>query len=133
MKKNFLQDVVPATQKRSIRDIPLPSHKGGTPKKVSPKVKKQEEPEEILNTPLQATKQEYTDMSEHQEYMEQEQDEEVQEVPVRRRKTSYSKSKGSFTKKITVGIFLGIVLFLGFMLSRLHGFMVSPHVIMIGG
>lgn len=27
MKKNFLQDVVPASQKRSIKDIPLPKHK----------------------------------------------------------------------------------------------------------
>ncbi len=29
MKKNFLQDVVPASHKRSIRDIPLPKHREG--------------------------------------------------------------------------------------------------------
>ena len=31
MKKNFLQDVVPASQKRSIKDIPLPKHKDKQP------------------------------------------------------------------------------------------------------
>ncbi len=38
MKKNFLQDVVPANQKRSIRDIPLPEHKKSkaTPVKKTP-------------------------------------------------------------------------------------------------
>lgn len=34
MKKNFLQDVVPASHKRSIRDIPLPKHRDGQPKTV---------------------------------------------------------------------------------------------------
>ncbi len=27
MKKNFLQDVIPANHRRSIRDVPLPAHK----------------------------------------------------------------------------------------------------------
>lgn len=34
MKKNFLQDVVPASHKRSIRDIPLPKHRDGQPKRI---------------------------------------------------------------------------------------------------
>lgn len=34
MKKNFLQDVVPASHKRSIRDIPLPKHREGRGKSI---------------------------------------------------------------------------------------------------
>ncbi len=34
MKKNFLQDVVPASHKRSIRDIPLPKHRDGQSKTI---------------------------------------------------------------------------------------------------
>jgi hypothetical protein len=36
MKKNFLQDVVPANHKRSIRDIPLPKHRDGQSKPSKP-------------------------------------------------------------------------------------------------
>jgi hypothetical protein len=48
MKKNFMQDVIPPTQKRSIRDIPLPSSKNHQPVaetsndiKITPKSKAQ--------------------------------------------------------------------------------------------
>lgn len=117
MKKNFLQDVVPSTQKRSIRDIPLPSHKGRVPKRVPSKIKKIEEPEEIFNTPLQDSKQEHTDMSEYQEYTPA-REEEIEEAPIQRRKIPSRQKRGSFRKKIGAGIILGIVLFLGYMLSR---------------
>lgn len=103
MKKNFLQDVVPASQKRSIRDIPLPSHKGADIKKAAkPRIQREEiEQEEVFykEEPVRVVEEE------------QEEYEPPRKSKTRRRKTG-------FGRKVTYGVFIGIIACLLFFVSR---------------
>ena len=116
MKKNFLQDVVPS-QRRSIRDIPLPSHRESArpaTSDVKPRKKKvvREEPvyeessvEEEVYTPPQ-----------HTPHYEEQEEEEVQyQPPVRRPR---KKSSSSLSKKILITVISAAALFIIISASR---------------
>jgi len=108
MKKNFLQDVVPASQKRSIRDIPLPVHKE-TPtmkKEIKPKARVREEEQEEIFEPNES--------SQEDKYEEPAQ-EENSYVEKRTRPTS---KKRRFKRKLFTVVVLCIAVFGGVLLSR---------------
>lgn len=111
MKKNFLQDVVPANSKRSIRDIPLPSHKEERVSKsqdIRVRAKKREDLEEDAYEPIVSHATHHEDVREEEEEFEEEQ-------PVHHRPKK-TKSKGS--KKLIYAFIAGIALVLIFMVSR---------------
>ncbi len=138
MKKNFLQDVIPASQKRSIRDIPLPSHRNASvpktttnqeplrrplPKSEPVPVMRVEEkhiPEVIAEDYSIESKEQVFDPQNLQtsDYSEQTVDKEqkppAQKPPFRPRQQSGS----GFIKKIVVTAVIAVLLFGGFMLSR---------------
>lgn len=115
MKKNFLQDVVPSNQKRSIRDIPLPNHKSkpSIKRDVSVKHKVEELEEEVYEKipPIEDKLPE-----EQQEVYE---DEYASDEDTYDNKTIYTKKpKKNMPKKIITGVIIGIILFLVFIASR---------------
>ncbi len=109
MKKNFLQDVVPASQKRSIRDIPLPAHKEPRIKRVvkqrihQEEFDQQEEVEEVKTSYVE-------------EPVRVQEEDEDEYVPQRQPKSK--KKRSGFGKKITYGILAGIAICLLFFVSK---------------
>lgn len=131
MKKNFLQDVIPANHRRSIRDIPLPPHKE---KRVPRKPVEQEnssmKPEEPVSTPQNATSPDSFEKNEQvfdpQNFNLQNNTPKYQETPNTRRgeyedmppKKTKNKKEGGLFKKAVLGVLVGVLVFAGFMLSR---------------
>lgn len=109
MKKNFLQDVVPASQKRSIRDIPLPAHKEPRIKRVvkqrihQEEFDQQEEVEEVKTSYVE-------------EPVRVQEEDEDEYVPQRQPKSK--KKRSGFGKKITYGVLAGIAICLLFFVSK---------------
>jgi prolyl oligopeptidase PreP (S9A serine peptidase family) len=109
MKKNFLQDVVPSSQKRSIRDVPLPTHKEPQIKRREVRAKvKEERVEEDLHEPIMPIEEEivHEDAQDEQEYVE------IKKRP------AYKKTKTTFMKKIIIGLTIGVLIFIGIFISR---------------
>lgn len=107
MKKNFLQDVIPSNHKRSIRDVPLPTHKNIDRQiKKTTKEKKVEVKEEYkeINIPMQEEEtEEYKDSNVYTEI---------------KPKTLRKKRGVSLSKKIFTGLLIGFVIFLGIFISK---------------
>lgn len=106
MKKNFLQDVIPASQKRSIRDIPLPIHKERkipqTHKRVSDFHEKKQESfveEEFYKNNNSV----FESNNFHQSSVNQV-TEEQEEYPKEKNIPNYPKRKKTFMKKTVFGI-----------------------------
>ncbi len=140
MKKNFLQDVIPASQKRSIRDIPLPSHQKErllVSKKTPPvktyteeKVSKTYEPIRTSDSPYDLKKEDHSVFETNQLHYgnqklstfdsESESSEITSQTFITKEPLipTYKKSKKTIMKKIIVGVLLGIIVFAGFLLSR---------------
>jgi hypothetical protein len=128
MKKNFLQDVIPANQKRSIRDIPLPSHQ----KKHTARIPTEAPAQPTIETPASTTseysfskKENSVFEPEHLHYGEPLRSSENKPPAEEKdfstsdnRTPTYKKSKKSTMKKIIIGISLGVIIFLGVFLSR---------------
>ena len=109
MKKNFLQDVVPSSQKRSIRDVPLPTHKEPQIKRREVRAKvKEERVEEDLHEPIMPVEEDivHEDTQDEQEYVE------IKKRP------AYKKTKTTFMKKIIIGLTIGVLIFIGIFISR---------------
>jgi uncharacterized membrane protein YcjF (UPF0283 family) len=110
MKKNFLQDVVPSSQKRSIRDVPLPAHKEPQIKRreVRTKIKEERVEEDAYEQifPIQEDVAEEQDDQDEQEYIEI------------KKKPAYKKTKTTFMKKIIIGLAIGVLIFIGVFISR---------------
>lgn len=106
MKKNFLQDVIPSSHKRSIRDIPLPTHKNSEPSIKKPIRQKIKEVQEEYDEPLMSSKEEEKEEYEEEVYTEI------------KPKVSKKKKQGSVSKKLFVGVLVGFILFLGIFISR---------------
>ncbi len=115
MKKNFLQDVVPS-QRRSIRDIPLPSHKEARPaaSDVKPRRKKVVQEEvEYEETPAQQDTYEEP-VRPAPRYEEEEEEDVSYQPPVRRSK----KKSSSLSKKIITTIVAAALIFIIVSVSR---------------
>ncbi len=111
MKKNFLQDVVPANQRRSIRDIPLPSHKETPAKKRDIRAKiKQDEVEEEYSEPIARVREQEVEYA-------REDKEEEKYVEIKNKPT-YKKTKKSGMKKIIAGLGIGVLIFIGIFISQ---------------
>ncbi len=133
MKKNFLQDVIPASQKRSIRDIPIPSHQ-----KAKISIKKEaplKSEEEIKDTYLPKSSNDTMSLNtfskdEHSVFEPEQlqhatQNEDFKKEPAPKTYTphesnipTYKKNKKSYMKKIIIGVLIGIIIFFGFIFSR---------------
>ncbi|MEN9921073.1 MAG: hypothetical protein RLZZ517_51 [Candidatus Parcubacteria bacterium] len=113
MKKNFLQDVVPSSSKRSIRDIPLPNHKEvRTPRK--PKMRDVEPQEEVFETPTYSSYEEPQRAPEPHAYQREEvEEEEEYEAP---RKPHKRKKSGS--KKIIMAVGIGVLIFFAILIGQ---------------
>ncbi|MEY4440814.1 MAG: hypothetical protein RLY49_440, partial [Candidatus Parcubacteria bacterium] len=113
MKKNFLQDVVPSSSKRSIRDIPLPNHKEvRTPRK--PKMRDVEPQEEVFETPIYSSYEEPQRAPEPHAYQREEvEEEEEYEAP---RKPHKRKKSGS--KKIIMAVGIGVLIFFAILIGQ---------------
>lgn len=131
MKKNFLQDVIPASQKRSIRDIPLPSHQKQKPQVFKTEVK--ENPSENFENKNNSKKVPYSfqknepsvfepELLQHAEIeptIQSHQDSEPRKnISNEHQIPTYKKQKKSYMKKIITGLLLGIFIFAGVLLSR---------------
>lgn len=136
MKKNFLQDVIPPNHKRSIRDIPLPSHRGKisgakvghdeSPKPRVRSVRKEEtfvaptfiqselpeenafENKEQIFDPEQLQTGDYSDQNTNTDRID----------PASTPPYKAKRSASSPFKKIFVSVLIGAVLFAGIVLSR---------------
>lgn len=106
MKKNFLQDVTPANQKRSIRDIPLPKHK--ETRKVT--LKKEIQTPLLDEEPIFQT--EELERNNHKEYNEEPfKSRDFTEKPEQPK--HYKKRNSGFMKKIIlVGLSIGVLIIL---------------------
>lgn len=127
MKKNFLQDVIPANQRRSIRDIPLPPHRSAPSKSKSKKPKSEpayEQPEPIVPTPVQYTYEEKEQVFNPHTIQEADFSHEQKEIKNKNHEQepphySYSSNKRSSPfKKILLGIAFGALIFLGVLVLR---------------
>jgi len=129
MKKNFLQDVIPASQKRSIRDVPLPVHKEHKAIVSKREVRPKHKIEEVHRTyPLDSdntSEQEYSFSPDEQEEAPRSKhlhtDDEIQSEEYNSKNTrrpANHKSNKSSMKKIIIGLICGVIIFLGFFISR---------------
>lgn len=130
MKKNFLQDVIPASQKRSIRDIPLPSHQ--KKESVQPEIVKEVSVPKKIDEDVVYRANPFVPEDNLQEFsknespvFEPEKFQQAASSPTSSRafsdemqKPTYKKTKKTNMKKILLGLFIGIGIFLFFLLSK---------------
>jgi len=142
MKKNFLQDVIPANHRRSIRDVPLPSHRSGDSKprpthqeplrakpkaepvhqEVEPEIENAYIPPQAQNPYTPETKQEVFNPQKLQNstYSNESADQEY-ERPVQKPPFKSKSSKSSPMKKILLAVIIGVLLFFGYTFSKTKG------------
>jgi len=129
MKKNFLQDVIPANHRRSIRDVPLPGHRReisqpepsqyrpaeDIPSKIEPKETPFQDKEPIFN-PQNLQNPNYSVNNKENDHIDATDSVYEYKKPVHNYNNKYMSSM-TF-RKILLGVLIGIIIFLGFFFSR---------------
>jgi large subunit ribosomal protein L22 len=138
MKKNFLQDVIPASQKRSIRDIPLPSHRSTQSSRTTHQEPLKSSRPKSEPTPVQRVEEKYVPEQPEEEHSFENKEQVFdpqnlqtsdysEHPPVEEYKKTAQKppfkavlrNEGSWVfKKIFLVAVVAVILFGGFMLSR---------------
>lgn len=123
MKKNFLQDVIPANQKRSIRDVPLPVHKNRPPSKTKAFINAGRKEDDFTEDEVFLKKEDEPALRSNKFYSsEPEKISDIDDAPDKnyysKKQSIYKKTGNTFMKKALIGVSAAVLLILIFLFSK---------------